>query len=275
MTMPSQYPSGPPNQNLGQRMTSARQRAKDGTGGRAAQVIGAHLEPGEQMLAGARVHTGPSDWLRWAPYIRLVVRLMQRHFYLMVTDRRLIFCGISYWSARPTHIEWVVPRAGVQASDYTAGAVYPSFRLTFPDRKPMRLRIYSSYEPEAIRILSILGMQIPGQAAGYGPTAATPVRGPAGYQPQQGYQPPQQQGYQPQPQQGYQPPPQGYQPYDAPTQYQAPPQGYQPAPPPQHYQGQQYQQPQQGYQSGPYEAPTQYQNPDSGSGSGSGRHRGS
>jgi hypothetical protein len=264
MTMPSQYPSGPPNQNLGQRMTTARQRAKDATGGRAAQVIGAHLEPGEQMLAGARVHTGPSDWLRWAPYVRLLVRLAQRHYYLMVTDRRLIFCGISYWNARPTHIGWVVPRAGVQASDYTVGAIYPSFRLTFPDRKPMRLRIYSSYEPEAVRILSILGMQIPGLVPGYGPTAATPVQGPPGYQaPPQGYQP-QQPGYQPTP-------PQGYQPYDAPTQYQAPPPGYQPAPPQQYQDQQQQDQQQQGYQAGPYEAPTQYHDPQPGSG----RHRGS
>jgi hypothetical protein len=247
MSMPSpQYQSGPPNRNLGQRVSDARQRAKDATGGRAAQIIGPHLEPGEQMIAGARVHTGPSDWLRWAPYVRLVVRFMQRHYYVMVTDRRLVFCGISFWNARPDHISWMVPRAGVQASDYTAGAIYPSFRLSFPDRKPMRLRIYSSYEPEAMRILGILGIAIPGgQAPGYQPGIAPPYQAPAPeYQPQA---------------------PQGYQPrsYDQASQYQGQPQGYQPAP---YDQRAQYQAPPQSYQP----APTQHLDPRGGSG----RHRG-
>ena len=231
MSMPSpQYQSGAPNRSLGQRVSDARQRAKDATGGRAAQVIGPHLEPGEQMIAGARVHTGPSDWLRWAPYIRIVVRLMQRHYYVMVTDRRLVFCGISFWNARPDHISWMVPRAGVQASDYTAGAIYPSFRLAFQDRKPMRLRIYSSYEPEALRILGILGMAVPGgPPPGYQAGAMPYQAPPPAYTPQapQDYQP---RSYDPAPQ--YQAPSQGYQPapYDQDTRYQAPPQGYQPAP---------------------------------------------
>jgi hypothetical protein len=276
MTMPSQYPQGPPNRGMGQRMSSARQRSKDATGAAAAQVIGPHLEPGEQMLGGTRAHTGPSDWLRFIPRVGSIIALVQTHYYVMLTDRRVIFCGVSYWGKRPSSIRFVVPRAGVQASGYTAGALYPSFLFSSPARpKPMRVRIRSMWEPETLRILGALGMPLPGMQGRQGQSAAQGYQPPAGppYQPQQGYQPPQQQGYQPQPQQAYQPPPQGYQPYDAPTQYQAPPQGYQPAPPQQHYQGQQYQQPQQGYQSGSYEAPTQYQDPDSGSGSG--RHRGS
>jgi hypothetical protein len=263
MTMPSQqYPPGPPNRSMGQRMSDSRQRSKDAIGAVAAQVIGPHLEPGEQMLGGTRAHTGPSDWLRFIPRVGSIIRLVQTHYYVMLTDRRVIFCGVSYWGHRPSSIRFVVPRAGVQASGYTVGALYPSFLFSSPARpKPMRIRIRSLWEPETLRILGALGMPLPGMQQ---PQAVQ------GYQPQQqGYQPPQ--GYQPQ-QQGYQPPPQqpqqqGYQPYDAPTQYQAPPQGYQPAPP-QQYQDQQPQQP--GYQSGPYEAPTQYHDPQSGSG----RHRG-
>jgi hypothetical protein len=262
MTMPSQYPSGPPNRSMGQRMSDSRQRSKDAVGAAAAQVIAPHLEPGEQMLGGTRAHTGPSDWLRFIPRVGSIIRLVQTHYYVMLTDRRVIFCGTSYWGHRPNNVRFVVPRGGVQASGYTVGALYPSFLFSSPARpKPMRVRIRSMWEPETLRILSALGMSLPG-------TQAPAVQGyqpPPGYQaPPPGYQQPQQ-GYQPQPQ-GYQPtPPQGYQPYDAPTQYQAPPPGYQPAPP-QQYQDQQYQQ----QQGGPYEAPTQYHDPQSGSG----RHRG-
>jgi hypothetical protein len=243
------------------------QRGKDRTAARASAVVQAHLEPGEQMQMGSRVHSGPSDWWRLVPRVGAFVRFFQRHYYMVLSDRRVIFCGLSYWTGRPKNIKAVVPRGQAQVSDYNPGTVWPSFRLSYPGRnKPMKLRAHRIWRPEVEQILGAIGFGgppqpglagpsfAPGQVAGpgYQPGAQLP---PPGYQqqqpqyqaPQGGYQPPQQ--YQPGPQQ-YQAPPQHYdaptqqfdspaQQFDAPTQkfqpspgQQAQPPGYPPVPPP-------------------------------------------
>lgn len=216
MTMPSpQYQAPPPKPGY-------YQRGKDRTAARASAVVESHLEPGEQMLMGSRVHSGPSDWWRLIPRVGAFVRFFQRHYYMVLSDRRVIFCGISYWTARPRNIKTVVPRGQVQVSDYKPGTVWPSFRLGYPGRnKPMKLRAHRIYRPEVEQILGTLGFGGPQQPGLAGP----------GYPPGQVAGP----GYQPAPQQ-YQAPPQQYQgppqQYQAPPQeYQAPPPGYPPAPP--------------------------------------------
>jgi hypothetical protein len=191
------------------------------------------------------------------------VRFFQRHYYMVLSDRRVIFCGLSYWTARPRNIKVVVPRGQVQVSDYKPGTVWPSFRIGYPGRnKPMKLRAHRAYRPEVEQILGALGFgggpqpglagYAPGQVAGAGYQTGAELP-PPGYAPQQYQAPPP--GYQPAPQQyqasppQYQPAPQQYQPapqYDAPTQqfqavqeeYDAPTRKVQPAP-------QQYQAPQQ------------------------------
>jgi hypothetical protein len=236
MTIPSpQYQAPPPKRGM-------YQRSKDRTAARASAVVEAHLEPGEQMLLGSRVHSGPSDWWRLIPRVGAFVRFFQRHYYMVLSDRRVIFCGLSYWTARPKRIKAVVQRGQVQVSDYKPGTVWPSFRIGYPGRnKPMKLRAHRVYRPEVEQILGALGFGGPPQPglAGYAPGQ---VAG-AGYQPGAELPPP---GYAPQ---QYQAPPPGYQP--APQQYQAPPQQYQ-APP------QQYDAPTQQFQAAPqeYDAPT-------------------
>jgi hypothetical protein len=253
MAMPSpQFQSPAPKRSLGQRMSDSRQRAKDMFGAQAGNIAAPHLDPGEMIQAGTRVYTGPSDALRWIPRFGSIVRLVQTHYYMLVTDRRVIFVGLSYWGQKPTGIKFMVPRGGLQVSDYNPAAIYPSFRFASAARKPMRLRMRTNWQAEAMQALGILGIQLPGgpgpAVPGYQPGPVPPYQAPV-----TGY-PPQAAGpYQGQP--GYQPAPYGQDP-----QYQ-PQQGYQPAPP-------QYEAPQQGYQPAPpqYEAPQQRPGP--------GRHRG-
>jgi hypothetical protein len=252
MTMPSpQYQAPPPPPKAGY-----YQRGKDRTAARASAVVESALEPGEQMLMGSRVHSGPSDWWRLIPRVGAFIRFFQRHYFMVLTDRRVIFCGLSYWTARPKNIKAVVPRGQVQVSDYKPGTVWPSFRLGYPGRnKPMKLRAGRVWRPEVEQILGVLGFggpQQPGLAgAGYQPGAQLP---PPGYQPGQQFQAPPQQ-YQAPPQQ-HQAPPQQYQ---AGQQFQAPPQQYQT--PPQQYDAPtaQFQPSPQQYQAPPqqYDAPTQ------------------
>jgi hypothetical protein len=242
MTMPSPPSQPPPKAGL-------VQRGKNRLAARAQKIVEPQLEPGEQLLAGLRAYTGPSDAWRLLSYW---VRLFQRHYYLVVTDRRLFLCGVSFWTGRPHGIKNVIPRSVVQVSDYDNGAIYPSFRLVYPERpQGMTLHSYRYYRPELGQTVAIL------MGAG-GP--ALPAGGP--------YQPPGP-GYQPAPQQQYQAPPQQYQQpqqqnYD-PQQYGQQPQQYQPQqygqqqPPQYGQQPQQYgQQPQQyGQQPQQYQPPQQ------------------
>lgn len=244
MTMPSPQYQSPPQK------ATFNQRAKDRMVGRAQELVGRSLEPGEQVFVGLRVHTGPSNWWLMVPYVRLAVRLAQRYYFMLVTDRRVVLCRVSYWTGRPKDIKTAIPRAMVRISEYDPVAYYPSFVLAHPEAS-MKLRTRGMWLNELQQAMNILG------AHGPAPQGA----GAPGYQPA----PPQYQapppGYQPAPPQ-YQPPPPGYQPpspqYGAPPeQYGAPPQGHQ-APQPG------YQSQPQRYQSAPeeYDPPTvRYQPP--------------
>ena len=161
----------------------ATQRSKDRTAGRAQAVIAAHLEPGEQPLVGARMHTGPSDWWRLIPRVGAFVRFFQRHYFVVHTDRRLIFCGLSYWTGRPKNVKIMVPNSRAEVSDYRPGKLHGSFRFSYPDRKkPMTVRLGRVWRAEVEQLLASLSVGAPGQPI--------PAMAPA-YQPQPGYQQPQ------------------------------------------------------------------------------------
>jgi hypothetical protein len=148
------------------------QRGKERMAGRAAAVIAPALEPGERILIGARVQSGISQW--WV-LLSAYARLFQRWYYLVLTDRRLIFCGISFWTGRPTAIKIVTPREQARVTDFRPGAVWTSFRVGFPGRdKPLRIRAPRVYRPEVESMLSALGAGDPAAAGGLGPSYGTP-----------------------------------------------------------------------------------------------------
>lgn len=237
MTMPSPQYQSPPQK------ASFNQRGKDRMVARAQELVGPSLEPGEQAFVGLRVHTGPSNWWLMVPYVRLAVRLAQRYYFMLVTDRRVILCRVSYWTGRPKDIKTAIPRAMVRISEYDPVAYYPSFVLAHPEAST-KLRTRGMWLNELQQAMSILGA--PGPAPqGAGVPGHLPGRPqyqapPPGYQPappQHGAQqqygaPPQQYGAPPEgqqaPQPGYQPQPQRYQ--SAPEEYDPPTVRYQPAP---------------------------------------------
>jgi hypothetical protein len=189
MTVPSPQYQAP------SRRAGVTQRGKERTASRAQAVIAPQLEPGEQVLVGTRVHTGPSDWWRLVPRLGEFVRLLQRHYFVVHTDRRVIFCGLSYWTARPKNIKIIVPNAYARVTDYRPGKLHPFFRFSHPERqKPMKIRANRVWRPEVERLVSGLGGGVNGQPglaapAGYPPQAV-------GYQPQAPGYPPQASGYQ-------------------------------------------------------------------------------
>ncbi len=144
------------------------QRGKEKAAGRAAAVIGPALEPDERILTGARVQGGISQW--WV-LLSSYARLFQRWYYLVLTDRRVIFCKISFWTGRPAAVSIVVPREQARVTDYRPGRTWTSFRLSYPGRdKPMRIRAPRAWRPEVDSVLSALGAADPAAAGGLGPS---------------------------------------------------------------------------------------------------------
>jgi hypothetical protein len=183
MTVPSPQDQAP------SRRAGLNQRAKERTASRAHAVIAPHLEPGEQPLVGARVHTGPSDWWRLIPRVGVLVRFFQRHYFVVHTDRRVIFCGLSYWTARPKSIKMIVPNENARVTDYRPGKLHPFFRFSHPERsKPMKVRSNRVWRPEVERLLGGLGVATNGQqglaaAPAYQQPGALPYQAPPpGYQ---------------------------------------------------------------------------------------------
>jgi hypothetical protein len=198
MAVPGPQFGGPPPQGPPQR-PGYNQRAKNQMVGRASGVIAPHLEPGEQVLTGLRVQTGPSN--NWV-FLSAYVRLFQRRYFMLVTDRRVYLCGVSYWTARPSKVKVITDRAGVQVSGYDPVALFPSFRFSYPDRgemKTMKFRSYGLWLQELYHMMTLLGQQPP---PGYPGGQQYPQ------QPGYGQQIPQQPGQPPQPGQGQQYPPQ-------------------------------------------------------------------
>jgi hypothetical protein len=139
---------------------SLAQRGKDKVAGRAAAVIASALQPDERILAGARVQSGVSQWwILLSDYVRLV----QRWYYMALTDRQVIFCGLSFWTGKPTKVKIAAFREQVRVTDYRPGTLMGSFLFSYPGRdRPMRIRTPRVWRPEVESILSALGAD-PGQ----------------------------------------------------------------------------------------------------------------
>jgi len=143
------------------------QRAKEKLAARASAAAASALEPGEQILTGARVQSGVSQW--WI-LLSNYARFFQKYYYLMLTDRRLVFCKLSFWTGRPSAVKIATPRDQVRVTDYAPGVVWATFRLSYPGRdKPMKLRAPRPWRPEIEFLVGALGA---------GPAAGQPIPGP-------------------------------------------------------------------------------------------------
>jgi hypothetical protein len=101
-----------------------------------------HLEPGEQLIAGASGASGPNPlWL--SGLFGLIGMLVAgvRYYFVWVTDRRVIFMGASMMTARPKgNLAWSDPRHSVSISDATPAATWSWFKYYRPgEAKPIRM----------------------------------------------------------------------------------------------------------------------------------------
>jgi hypothetical protein len=156
------------------------ERAKAKTAERANAVIVASLGPDEHVRTGARVQAGASQW--WI-VLSTYVRFFQHYYYMALTDRNVVLCGLSVWTGRPKKVKIVTPRDQVRIADYQPGTVFASFRYLIPDRKkPMRMRAGRGWRPEIEALLTELGVlapAAPAPATAPAPAAPAPAAAPA------------------------------------------------------------------------------------------------
>jgi hypothetical protein len=103
------------------------------------------------------VQSGLSDWWFLLPRDAPLVAFFQRHYYLALSDRRLIFCKVSYWTDLPVKVTRAVNRTDATIADYKPGRVFSTFQLGYPGRRrPLTLRARGAWHQETERLLGVL-----------------------------------------------------------------------------------------------------------------------
>ena len=134
---------------------SLAQKNKDKTAALAAPLVETALGPSERILVGARVENRASHW--WM-LLSSFATLFSTYYFMVLTDHHVVLLGCSRWSQQPQQVDSVTPRDQVRVTDYAPGSLVSTFRYADPTRdKPMKLRVYRVYKPEAESMLSQLG----------------------------------------------------------------------------------------------------------------------
>jgi heme/copper-type cytochrome/quinol oxidase subunit 2 len=102
------------------------------------------LEPGEQVITGMMTQTGASPWLAGLIGVILMLLTGTRWYYVMLTDRRVLFLKASLLTSKPTGaVAWADPRTAVSISDVVTDAkVWNRLRYHRPGQsEPVRLNV--------------------------------------------------------------------------------------------------------------------------------------
>jgi hypothetical protein len=145
---------------------SFTERAKAKTIQRAEAAMAKSGYP-DRVLVGARVQSGPSQyWMLLSSY----TAFFRKYYFMGLTERNVVLCGISRWTGRPKNVKSITPREQATISEYMPGTLFDSFRYMAPGRKkPLKIRVGRGYRREVETMIGAVN------------SSAVPVTGP--YQP--------------------------------------------------------------------------------------------
>jgi hypothetical protein len=110
----------------------------------------------EHVLVGARVQSGLSQW--WN-LLSASATLFRTYYFMGMTERNMVLCGISRWTGRPKNVKSITPREQARISGYYAGTVWDSFTYAIPGRKkPLRMRVSRGYRGEMEAMIGALNL---------------------------------------------------------------------------------------------------------------------
>jgi hypothetical protein len=122
-------------------------------------VIPTALEPGEQVLAGTYTQTGPSPWLQGGLGLILMLIMGAKWYYLVVTDRRVIWFRGSMWNARPKGTFEAEPRSAAQIHDVDVdNVIWSKFRIQKAG-KDTRVNVHRIWRDEVQQLVGVLAGQ--------------------------------------------------------------------------------------------------------------------
>jgi hypothetical protein len=134
----------------GQRFT---EKAKAKTVQRAEAAMAKSGYP-EQVLVGVRVQSGPSPY--WA-LVSNYAAFFRKYYFMGLTERNMVLCGISRWTGRPKSVKSITPREQANISEYRTGTLFDSFRYMTPERKkPLKIRVGRGYRREIETMINAL-----------------------------------------------------------------------------------------------------------------------
>ncbi len=125
-------------------------------------ALPALLEPGEQVQAQTLTQSGPTPWLMGAIGIFIMLAMGMRYYFMVVTDRRVLFMKASMWSQRPKGLAWADPRSAVALSDVDANAVlWSHLKYRKADGSEIRLNFHRLWRDELQAAVSVLSAPPP------------------------------------------------------------------------------------------------------------------
>ena len=112
------------------------------------------LEPGERVLASTLSLTGPSPWLAGG---LLGMATGQRNYYVVVTDRRVLFMKGTVSTGKPQGLAWADPRGAATVHDVDIeNKVWSKFRYQPPGGKDIRFNIHRLWRDEGAAVVAAM-----------------------------------------------------------------------------------------------------------------------
>src|SRR5205823_10919902 len=89
----------------------------------------------------------------------------QRYYFIVVTDRRVVFMKASMFTGRPKGLAWADPRGAAQISDVDLdNAVWSKFRYRRPEGKEVRINVHRFWREDGQQVVAVLqGQAAPAQ----------------------------------------------------------------------------------------------------------------
>jgi hypothetical protein len=119
------------------------------------------LEPGEGVQAASLTTSGLSPWLIAALGWLIMLLLGMRYYFVLVTDRRVVFMKASLLSGRPKGLAFADSRDQVSIIDVKFAGLWSSLRYRRPDGKELRLNFHRFWRDEMRALVQVLAPDLP------------------------------------------------------------------------------------------------------------------
>jgi hypothetical protein len=114
------------------------------------------LEPGEREVASVNAIAGPSPWLATG-LLGLIGQAFIKFYYVVVTDRRVLYVSMSRFSGRPRDLAMSDPRPAVSVTEYKPSSLWSVLKLNRGEDKSLKLNVHRIWREELEQVAEALG----------------------------------------------------------------------------------------------------------------------